>query len=181
MTRGISLAGFAVLLAAGIAGCSHNKAVLPKGVPAAVAVRDTQVLTRMLHGSGVQIYACQADPQNAKRFTWVFQAPAADLSDRTGKDVGRHYAGPTFEGNDGSKVVAEVVAKDPGPAANAIPWLLLHAKSNTGKGIFAKTQTIQRLHTIGGLQPDSGCDANHLGQRTRVAYSADYYFYNARR
>ncbi len=70
----------------------------------------------MLHGSGVQIYQCLADPQNAKRFAWVFQSPAADLSDRSGKDVGRHYAGPTFEGNDGSKVVAEVVAKDPGPA-----------------------------------------------------------------
>jgi hypothetical protein len=181
MNRRLVLAGSGMLLAASFAGCSHDKAVLPKGVPAAVSVGDTQVLTRMLHGSGVQIYACLADPQNAKRFAWVFQAPAADLSDRAGKDLGRHYAGPTFEANDGSKVVAEVVSKDPGPNTAAIPWLLLKAKSNTGKGIFAKTQTIQRLHTIGGQQPDGGCDANHAGQRTRVAYSADYYFYNARR
>jgi hypothetical protein len=170
-----------LLLAASLAGCAHDKAVPPKGVPAAVTVSDTQVLTRMLHGSGVQIYQCLADPQNPKRFAWAFQSPAADLSDRSGKDVGRHYAGPTFEGNDGSKVVAEMVAKDPGPTAGAIPWLLLKAKSNSGKGIFAKTQTIQRLHTIGGQPPDTGCDAKSAGQRTRVAYSADYYFYNARR
>lgn len=175
------VAGCGLLIAAGLTACAHDRAVPPTGVPVLVQVSEGQVLMRMLHGSGVQIYQCSADPQNAKRFAWVFQSPAADLAERSGKDVGRHYAGPTFEGNDGSKVVAEVVATDKGPNATAIPWLLLRAKSNAGKGIFAKTQSIQRLHTIGGLAPDGGCDASHAGQRSRVPYSADYYFYNGRR
>lgn len=135
----------------------------------------------MLHGSGVQIYACLPNQQNPPRYAWVFQAPAADLSDRSGKDVGRHYDGPTWEANDGSKVVGEVIARDNGPSSAAIPWLLLRAKSTAGKGIFGKIASIQRLHTVGGLAPQAGCDGAHAGQRTRVAYSADYYFYVARR
>jgi Protein of unknown function (DUF3455) len=164
-----------------LSACAGEKAVPPPDVPPALRVSDTQILSRVLHGSGVQIYECLAGAQNLARYTWVFQAPAADLSDRSGKDVGRHYAGPTWEANDGSKVVGEVVAQDSGPVPGAIPWLLLRAKSNVGKGIFAKTQSIQRLHTVGGKAPDRGCDAGHAGERTRVAYSADYYFYAARR
>lgn len=182
MNRPICLrsCGIAVL-AAILSGCAGEKTVPPSGVPDALRVSDTQVLSRMLHGSGVQIYQCLASPQNPTRYAWVFQAPAADLSDRSGKNVGTHYAGPTWEANDGSKVVGEVVARDNGPVPSAIPWLLLRAQSNTGKGLFAKTQSIQRLYTVGGQTPQTGCDASHAGQRTRVPYSADYYFYVARR
>ena len=60
-------------------------------------------------------------------------------------------------------------------------WLLLRAKSTAGKGIFARVQFIQRLDTVGGQPPQTGCDSAHSGQRTRVAYSAEYYFYSARR
>jgi Protein of unknown function (DUF3455) len=160
-----------------LAGCASHRPVAPTDVPATLKVADGQVLTAALHGTGVQIYECRASAQDPKRFTWVFQAPAAELSDRSGKDIGRHYAGPTWEGYDGSKVVGDVVARDNGPNPNAIPWLLLRATSNSGKGIFGKTQFIQRLHTIGGVAPGASCDADHAGQRSRVAYSADYYFY----
>ena len=164
-----------------LAGCASHKPIPPTDVPATLKVADGQALTAALHGTGVQIYECRASAQDPKRFTWIYQAPAAELSDRSGKDVGRHYAGPTWEGYDGSKVVGDVVVRDNGPNPNAIQWLLLRAKSNSGKGIFGKTQSIQRLHTIGGIAPAASCDADHAGQRTRVAYSADYYFYAARR
>jgi hypothetical protein len=163
------------------AGCASHKALPPVNVPPTLQVPGGEGLTRMLHGSGVQIYECRAGTPNPTPFGWALQAPAADLSDRSGKDFGRHYEGPTWEANDGSKVVGELVARDPGPNASAIPWLLLRAKSTTGKGIFAKVQFIQRLNTVGGLAPQGGCDAAHAGQRVRVAYSADYYFYAARR
>ncbi|HTB29224.1 MAG TPA: DUF3455 domain-containing protein [Steroidobacteraceae bacterium] len=170
-----------VLLCA-LAGCASHKPLAPTDVPATLKVADGQVLTAALHGTGVQIYECRASAQDPKRFGWVYHSPAAELSDRSGKEVGRHYDGPTWEGYDGSKVVGEVAIRDnaPDPAA-AIQWLLLRSKSNSGKGIFAKTQFIQRLHTIGGITPTAICDAGHAGQRTRVAYSADYYFYAARR
>jgi hypothetical protein len=158
----------------------------------------------MLHATGVQIYQCKASAKDPSRYTWIYQEPKADLSDGSGKNIGRHYAGPTWEADDGSKVVAEVVARvdaprapgvaapvvtapgvaAPAPAATTpigIQWLLLRAKSNTGKGIFARVQSIQRLDTIGGLTPPDPCDATHAEQRTRVPYSADYYFYNGRR
>ena len=164
-----------------LVACAHDRPQPPSDVPPALQAPAGQKLTRMLHATGVQIYQCAASAQNPPRYAWVLQAPAADLSDRSGKDVGRHYEGPTWEANDGSKVVGEVVAHVDAPAPNAIPWLLVRAKSNSGKGVFAKVQSIQRLHTIGGVAPQSPCDAAHGGQRTRVAYSADYYFYSGRR
>jgi len=181
MRRRRGLGTLAWLAAAIGAGCASQKAVPPTSVPSALQVPGAQVLSRTLHGSGVQIYECRASAQNAAQFVWTLQAPSADLADLSGKDVGRHYEGPTWEANDGSKVVGELVARDPGPVPSAIPWLLLRAKSAAGKGVFAKVQYIQRLNTVGGLAPATGCDSAHATQRVRVAYSADYYFYVARR
>jgi hypothetical protein len=169
-----------------VVGCVHDRPRPPTDVPPALQVPAGQKLTRALHATGVQIYQCKASARDPSRYTWVYQEPKADLSDRSGKDVARHYAGPTWEAEDGSKVVGDVVARTdaPGaaaPAPNGIQWLLLKAKSNTGKGVFAKVQSIQRLHTIGGLAPQDSCDASRADQRTRVAYSADYYFYSGRR
>jgi uncharacterized protein DUF3455 len=163
-----------------LTACAGTRAVAPTDVPPALQVARGQKLTRALHATGVQIYQCTASAQNPPQYAWVYQSPAAELSERSGKDVGRHYDGPTWEGDDGSKVVGEVVARDPGPnPSGGITWLLLRSKSNSGKGIFGRTQSIQRLHTIGGLAPQSACDASHAAQRTRVPYSADYYFYDA--
>lgn len=164
-----------------LVACAHDKPLPPPDVPPALDVPGAARLAHMLHGTGVQIFECTPGAQNASRYGWVLQGPKADLSDRSGKDIGRHYEGPTWEGYDGSKVVGEVVARSEPPSPNAIPWLLLRAKANLGKGIFAKVQWIQRLHTIGGLAPQSACDAAHAAQRVRVAYSADYYFYVPRR
>jgi hypothetical protein len=175
------VASFAIAGLLAIGGCASRRPAVPTDVPATLRVPDRQVLTAALHATGVQIYECRAGAQDAKRFTWVFQSPAAELSDRSGKEVAHHSGGPTWEGEDGSKVVGELVAKDEGPNPSAIPWLLLRAKSTSGKGIFGRTQFIQRLHTIGGQAAGTGCDADHAGRRSRVAYSADYYFYAARR
>jgi hypothetical protein len=165
-----------------VVGCAHDSfSRPPSDVPAALQVPAGQKLTRMLHATGVQIYQCKASTKDPSRYTWVYQEPKAELSDRSGKDIAHHYAGPTWEADDGSKVVGDVVARADAPGAKGIQWLLLRSKSNTGKGIFAKVQSIQRLNTIGGLAPQDSCDASHADQRTRVAYSADYYFYNGRR
>lgn len=163
-----------------LAGCAAKETAPTSGIPESLRVSDAQTLSRVLHGSGVQIYACLASQENPTRFVWIFQAPAADLADHSGKEVGRHYAGPTWEANDGSKVVGEIVGQDRGPDPRAIPWLLLRAKSTAGKGIFSKTKSIQRLYTVGGLAPSSVCDASHAGKRERVPYAAEYYFYAAR-
>jgi hypothetical protein len=165
-----------------VVGCVHDSfSRPPSDVPPPLQVPSGQKLTRMLHATGVQIYQCKASVKDPSRYAWVYQEPKAELSDRSGKDVAHHYAGPTWEAEDGSKVVGDVVARVDAPGGKGIQWLLLKSKSNSGKGIFAKVQSIQRLNTIGGLAPQDTCDASHAGQRTRVAYSADYYFYNGRR
>ena len=151
-------------------------------VSAALRVQPGQDLALVLKGTGVQIYVCAVDPVNASNYLWLFKAPEADLYDthgkRTGQKIGKHYGGPSWEGDDGSKVVGQVRASESSPDASAISWLLLSAQSNSGSGIFAKTTSIQRLNTNGGKAPADGCDQAHLGKIARVPYTAQYYFYN---
>jgi Protein of unknown function (DUF3455) len=155
-------------------------ALAPSTVPENLKVPDGQVLTVAAHGLGVQIYTCQARPTDAADFAWTLKAPDARLHYEAGKELGKHYAGPTWEALDGSKVVGEVVAHDDGADATAIPLLLLRAKQTSGAGVFTKVLSIQRLHTIGGKAPPTGCSPTYAGTEVRVAYSADYYFYSAR-
>jgi uncharacterized protein DUF3455 len=150
-------------------------------IPAALAVPATQVLSTELHASGAQIYDCKPSKDDPARFEWVFVAPEAELRDHAGTLVGKHSAGPTWAASDGSTVVGTVVARDPGPDASAIPWLLLSATSATGHGVFDGTRSIQRLHTVGGKAPLDGCDATQSGKQARISYSADYLFYANRR
>jgi hypothetical protein len=151
-----------------------------KDTPESLKPPGNQVLLLTVHGVGVQIYGCQANKGDSAQFAWTLKSPEAQLHDDSGKTQGKHYAGPTWEANDGSTVVGEVVAHDDGTDAAAIPWLLLRAKSTSGHGLFSAVQSIQRLHTTGGKAPSSGCDPSHAGTETRVAYSADYYFYTAK-
>ena len=153
-----------------------NAGTIPE-VPEALQVPATQVLSLETQASGVQIYECKVSKDDPARFEWVFKAPEAELFDSAGKKVSRHYAGPTWEANDGSKVVGEVRARDDGPDPKAIPWLLLSAKSISGSGVFSQTQSIQRLHTIGGKAPTEGCNQAQAGKEARVPYQAEYYFY----
>jgi len=112
-------------------------------------------------------------------FAWVFTAPKAELRDVTGKVVGRHYGGPTWEATDGSKVLGTVVAQDAAPDEQAIAWLLLRATSNSGTGMFANVTSIQRIHTKGGKPPTQACGAAQLNQQIGTAYTAEYVFYVA--
>ena len=124
-----------------------------------------------LRGEGVQIYACAASPQGAG---WRLQGPEASLLDASGKTVGRHFAGPSWQARDGSTVVGEVLASGASPRPGAVPWLVLRAKFHAGQGAFAAIGSIVRIRTQGGLAPPIGCDAAHLGAQSRVGYQATY-------
>jgi hypothetical protein len=126
---------------------------------------------------GVQIYTCTA---SGTGFAWVFTAPEATLYGPHGRVAGKHYAGPTWESKDGSTVVGSKLAAftaDP----TAIPELLLQAVSRTGDGRMSAVTYVQRLDTVGGLAPTSGCDAPQVGTTARVDYTATYYFYEAKK
>jgi Protein of unknown function (DUF3455) len=128
---------------------------------------------------GVQIYQCAAQPNSSSSYEWTFRAPEASLVSRSGQVVGRHFAGPTWQLADESSVVGLIEASDPGPSTSAIPWLLLHAKSTSGKGALSDATYIQRVRTSGGKAPDLPCTAANVGQTERMRYSASYYFYRA--
>lgn len=169
-----------VALMGALGGCTASPANNAGDIPADLRVAPTAVLSRQAHATGVQIYQCGAAKDDAARFEWQLKAPEAVLTDKAGKQIGRHYGGPTWEANDGSKVTGTVIARAGGPDPNAIPWLLLGAKSASGIGVFGKVLFIQRLHTVGGGAPPGGCDQAAAGQEVRVAYSADYWFYAAK-
>lgn len=158
-----------------LAACAS--APTPPPVPANLQPPAGQVFVMEALASGVQIYDCAAKADGSGP-GWVFRAPEATLADARSNPLGRHYAGPTWEAPDGSRVVGEVKARAPGPTPDtAIPWLLLAARSNSGSGVFASVRSIQRLNTGGGVEPGVPCTAAKLGQVARVAYTAAYYFY----
>jgi hypothetical protein len=123
--------------------------------------------------TGVQIYTCGKNDTGA--WTWVFKAPEAALFDKDKKQVGKHYAGPTWEGMQGGKIVAAAKANAPG-AAGSIPWLLLEVKSSEGASVFTDAKGVLRIATNGGVAPAQGCDEAHSGQEARVPYTATYVF-----
>jgi hypothetical protein len=167
--------GLNFALCALIAGC----ATAPP-VPGALRVPADQALIKQLHATGVQIYECQPSKNDAAQFEWAFKGPEAKLATQGGRNVGKHYAGPTWESNDGSRVVGEVIGNSPSSKPNSIPWLLLRARATTGNGLFTHVQFIQRLNTVGGSVPATGCRGEQAGQQLRASYTADYLFYGAR-
>lgn len=162
------------------AGCATTTVGTISLVPENLRTPATEVLSLKAEATGVQIYECNASKNEPTRFDWIFIAPEADLFDTAGHKIGKHYAGPTWESNDGSKVVGEVKAQDRGPDLNAIPWLLLSAKSTSGTGVFSQIRSIQRLETVGGKALTEACSQALAGKVIRVGYKATYYFYVAK-
>jgi Protein of unknown function (DUF3455) len=163
-----------------VVGCATSKVGTNPSVPENLRTPASEVLSLETEANGVQIYECNASKDVPSRFEWIFKAPEAGLFDRVGNKIGKHYAGPTWESNDGSKVVGEVKARDNSPDSGAIPWLLLSAKSTSGTGVFSQTKSIQRVHTVGGIAPTEPCSQAEAGKVTRVGYKATYCFYVAK-
>jgi hypothetical protein len=144
-------------------------------VPDALRAPAGEAVVVKASADGTQVYECAAGEDAG--FAWKLVGPDAVLTDARGEKIGKHYAGPTWEALDGSKVVGVVKQKADAPAAGAIPWLLLAAKSNEGTGTFGKVTSIQRVDTVGGAAPAGGCDASKAAARQSVPYKATYYFY----
>jgi len=142
------------------------------GAAASASAADTASM--QFTGTGDQVYVCGA---NGAQFAWTLKAPDAVLTDSNKKVVGKHYAGPTWEAQDGSSVVGEAIANSPSPLPSTIPWLVLRAKSHAGAGTMADVAYVVRTNTEGGVAPASGCDATHLAAEQRVHYSATYLFF----
>ena len=160
----------------------YNIAVLPPNRPFLVG-----------HAFGTQNYVClpAGDQFKFKLFT-----PQATLFDDEGKQIATHFFSPdpddpngtiraTWQASrDSSAVWGKVVSGDNAtvdPAA--IDWLRVTVTANEGapSSLLARTTFIQRVNTVAGLAPDTGCSsAAEVGNTAFVPYSADYIFYAQR-
>ena len=155
----------AALLALDLCGRAQNLPV----VPANLRPPANETLALQARAAGDQVYACDGS-------SWVLSRPDAKLMDESGKQIGSHFAGPTWEWSDGSRVTGRPVANAM-PDPDSIPWLLVTATQHQGDGVMKSVSSIQRLSTKGGKAPISGCDASHKGEEARSHYTAVYYFY----
>jgi hypothetical protein len=143
---------------------------------AGVAPPQGSALLFEVVADGVQIYTCEA---KGNLLQWTFTAPEANLFDKQGRQIGTHFAGPTWKMADGSAIVGEVIAKADAPEQGAVQWLLLHAKAHEGQGVLAEADFIRRTETKGGRAPTTGCDPSHVSEQARMRYSAIYQFFSA--
>lgn len=167
----------AVTFLAGTLAFASSQSRSVRSVPivvAELAPPKDEVLLLRAFADGVQIYECV---RGETALQWKFVAPEADLTDDQGHVIGTHYAGPTWQSTDGSKVVGKVVSSVDSADPGAIPHLLIKASANEGSGVFARVRSVQRLQTNGGRAPAEACRDQDLGQKVRVRYRATYYFY----
>ncbi|MEJ7713519.1 MAG: DUF3455 domain-containing protein [Pyrinomonadaceae bacterium] len=154
------------------AGDNNHSPDLPSPVCDSIEVPPENKVASHVYALGVQVYRWNGT-------SWGFVEPVATLFADANyhRKVGIHYAGPTWESNRGSKVVAtrlEGCSPDP----TAIPWLLLQTVSTDGPGIFSPATYIQRVNTKGGLAPTA--PGSSIGAVAEVPYTAEYYFYRAK-
>jgi hypothetical protein len=169
-----------VALAIAIPALAHAGPAAPS-VPQQIAVLEGYTPFLVAHAVGVQIQECI---QDGGGYRWRFVGPRADLFGDNGKLIATHFAGPSWQARDGSKVTATLdgdgsVKVD----STAIPWLRLRVTSATagsdGDRLDA-AKFIQRINTVGGVAPPAAdCNGTTLGQVAEVPYTADYVFWKA--
>jgi len=168
------LGGFARVALLATASTILAVPITAQEVPQQLRPPANEQLLLRVHAKGDQIYVCNGE---GSQFAWTLKAPDAQLFDQEGKPFGKHFAGPSWQANDGSRVTGKAVASVPSPDADSIPWLLVNIVGHEGSGVLSRATTIQRLNTKGGKAPGSGCDNSHSGEEVRASYSADYLFY----
>ena len=162
------------LCASAAPSANVDNAALPE--PVRVPAGQKQMLSAT--GVGELTYECREKKDAAGAFEWAFVGPVAKLYSSDKKEIGKYYAGPTWESVDGSKVTGKQVAVAPA-APGSIPLQLVKAEPAMGAGAMAGVSYIQRLNTKGGVAPATACTSDTKGARQQVVYEAEYVFYGS--
>ena len=117
LVRTINFTALALLLFTGTSLMAGGReADLPSPLCDSLNVPAGNRISSHVYAKGVQIYRWNGT-------SWVFVAPDATLyaDPCFNGEIGTHYAGPTWEAEDGSKVVAARVADcTPGPRCHSV-------------------------------------------------------------
>jgi lysophospholipase L1-like esterase len=149
----------------------------PEKIPKVLQVPDEHRFLFSMEAEGLQVYLSK-DGKDGKP-EWSFKAPLADLSDQ-GRKAGYHFAGPSWESLDGSRVVhdkTEEIAKVPATKPKEdIPWLRIKVKADGDMGNKLRpVRYVLRVNTRGGVAPAEV--PIRVGTEAGVKYSATYLFY----
>jgi Protein of unknown function (DUF3455) len=145
-------------------------------IPDVLKVPDGQQLLLKTSAEGVQIYDCKASTTDVNSFSYVFREPRADLFNESGQKIISHGRGPSWKFlEDGSTIIASMLARSTSPNPNSIPELSLQVNEKQGEGFFSNVNFIQRLDTVGGLAPSGLCNPIEV-PTVEVPYTSNYFF-----
>jgi uncharacterized protein DUF3455 len=190
MNNYVSVLGLALTIALPHAVLAQS--VTPPPVPANIQVPEGNQAFMLGHGDGTQNYVCSPG-KSVGQVVWTLFTPQATLFNDDGGQLTSHFFSPNphevgtpiratwRNSQDTSTVWAKANATavvDP----DAIAWVLLEVVGKevgpTGGATLFGTTFIQRVNTIGGLAPSTGCDTPaDLGAKAFMPYKADYVFY----
>jgi hypothetical protein len=197
--RSACATGLAVALTLSVAQLAHAHQVTPPRVPADIEVLPPNKAFLVGHGVGTQNYICL--PSGASFAFTLFTPEATLFNPRDMQQIITHYFSPnnkpfdasdkgvirvTWEDSRDTSIVWGAVEKASTDvnfvALGAIPWLKVKAvgaqDGPTGGDRLSGTTFIQRVNTVGGSAPATGCAASgDVGKKAFVQYEADYFFY----
>jgi hypothetical protein len=186
----------AIAFAVALPQAAHADRVTPPLVPDRLQVLAPNRAFLVGHAVGTQNYVCV--PSGAT-FAWTLFTPQATLFDDNGKQIITHFFSPNpFENNtvratwqfrdtstfwgvvtDTADSISDPKFVKPG----AVAWLKLALGGSqdgpTGGDRLTGTTFVQRVNTVGGVAPSTGCAAAaDIGKKAFVPYRADYFFYH---
>lgn len=190
-----AIAALAMAAAIGAPRVAGAQTVTPPAVPAAIEVPAANQAYLLGHAVGTQNYVCVATAMIGQ-VAWTLFTPQATLFTGSGEQLTTHFFGPNpAEGNivraawEDSRDTSTVWGRVRAPSADAnfvapgaIPWLLVEIVGSqtgpTGGDTLSATTFIQRLNTVGGVAPSTGCSKpTDIGLKAFQPYEADYYFF----
>src|SRR5262245_17228820 len=192
----ISALGTALIIA--LPHAAHPKSLTPPPVPSTLKPPKGNEVFLIGHAFGTQDYVCAASGAGV---AFVLTTPEAVLFDNPARRIINHFFSPnpveggtiraTWQSTRDSSVfwgkadaIATSVTAPDFVAPDAIAWVLLSGAGVLdgpgGADTLSKATFVQRVNTVGGLAPSTGCnsldDVGHI--KAFVPYEADYVFFS---
>ena len=176
-------AALGLMITTGVSAAGADDFTPPR-VPDLLEVEDGNVVFLVGHGFGTQNYVCAPSTTSVTGVAFSLFTPQATLFDDAGGQLTTHFFSPnsdprvgppeagtiraTWEDSrDTSRVWAAVLQQSLDRhfvRIDAVAWLLLKtagvAAGPTGGNRLTKTTFIQRVNTVGGLAPGTGCSTS---------------------